>query len=108
MAAHGYFRAEGWWGEIEELDTCQCCHCGAHFAIKPGSGKRRGFCLSCGKVTCGREMCDPCVPMMQQIENVEQGHDRFHKPIKVNVPCDVPKSHLKGGILIGGSSADSE
>jgi hypothetical protein len=100
---HSYFIATRLDGTKEELDGAQCCHCMAHFAVKPGSGKRRGFCMLCNQVTCGRSMCDPCVPKMQQVENLEAGRDRFFRPVQASLAgLDVPKAHLKGGILLGG------
>ena len=30
-----------------EGETHQCCHCGKHWQIKPGSGITRGFCIKC-------------------------------------------------------------
>jgi len=35
-----------------------CCHCRRHMYIVPGSGKIRGFCRQCNKVTCGATWCD--------------------------------------------------
>jgi len=42
---------------VDEHDSMQCCHCGHHFRVRPGSGKTRGFCLLCGGVTCGAQGC---------------------------------------------------
>lgn len=100
---HGYFRAEGWHGEVEELDTLQCCHCGSHFPVRPGSGKHRGFCMACSSTTCGRPQCDPCVHFMRRIEAAEAGMGVERMPVKASVPADVPKSHIKGGILLEGN-----
>lgn len=98
---HGYFRAEGWHGEVTEGDTCQCCHCGAHFGVVKGSGKKRGFCLRCQRVTCGRPQCDPCVPFMKRIEAIEAGKTVDQMPVRISVPCDVPKPRLEGGVILG-------
>lgn len=46
--------------------TCQCCHCGAHFVFRRGSGTDRGFCMKCGRLTCGKPACDPCNPIEKQ------------------------------------------
>lgn len=54
-------------------ETSQCCHCGGHFVIEPGSGKVRGYCARCGDVTCGLQRCDGCVPNEAWLENVEAG-----------------------------------
>ncbi len=53
--------------------TKQCCHCGKHFMMIKGSGKLRGFCLKCRKITCGCVECCTCVPYEKQIENLEKG-----------------------------------
>lgn len=52
--------------------THQCCHCGNHFVSVKGSGTRRGFCLKCGKVTCGAAECDPCTPFEKKLEAMEK------------------------------------
>lgn len=58
--------------------TQQCVHCGMHFPYIPGSGKTRGFCMSCMGITCGKPECDPCVPMEKAIEAME-ARDRFQR-----------------------------
>jgi hypothetical protein len=46
-----------------EADTLQCVHCGGHWVVRPGSGRRRGYCMRCSGVTCGAEPCETkCVP----------------------------------------------
>ena len=65
---HSVLRPKGtliitdWDGCVEEHDTLQCCHCGAHWVVSPGSGRRRGWCMKCGDVTCGEQRCDQCTP----------------------------------------------
>lgn len=54
-------------------DTKQCCHCNAHFVSVQGSGKRRGFCLRCYHVTCGKKECDVCVPFEEKLNLYEKG-----------------------------------
>jgi hypothetical protein len=54
-------------------DTQQCCHCGGHFVMKKGSGKLRGYCQKCGKITCGKFECCKCVPFEKKLELVEAG-----------------------------------
>lgn len=49
-------------------DTVQCAHCGQHFILQPGSGRRRGFCLKCEGLTCGSASCAPCVPIERRLE----------------------------------------
>lgn len=52
--------------------TLQCCHCGRHFVSRKGSGVVRGFCLSCGHVTCGASKCDICIPFEKQLGIIER------------------------------------
>lgn len=75
-------------GPLTQIDTLQCCHCGGHWHVNPGSGKRRGYCTRCAAVTCGRECCDACVPFEQRLENSEAGRpwwDTF-RPTTASVP----------------------
>lgn len=65
------------------VGTFQCCHCQRHWTPQPGSGKKRGFCLKCMKVTCGREKCDACVPAEQWLENAEKGRPADHRNVVV-------------------------
>ena len=62
------------WGEAGrvEWDTLQCVHCGTHYQVRPGSGKRRGYCLSCGGTTCGAASCVACTPVEQRLEAQER------------------------------------
>jgi hypothetical protein len=66
--ASGAFIVDG----QEVASTIQCCHCGMHFVSKKGSGKQRGFCLCCHKITCGAPRCDVCIPFEKQLELMEQ------------------------------------
>ena len=38
-------------------ETHQCAHCQYVWVAKPGSGTRRGFCIDCNSLTCGRQEC---------------------------------------------------
>lgn len=86
-------------GPEVQADTLACVHC--HFTWVPvrGSGRRRGFCMRCSGVTCGRPSCERtgCVPGGQQriLENIEHGRPAHHVPITVSVPA------AQGGILLG-------
>jgi len=57
----------------EVAATLQCCHCGGHFVSIKGSGKKRGFCMCCMRVTCGAAGCDHCVPFDRRLELYEKG-----------------------------------
>ncbi len=54
---HGIIFSNG----IEVASTMQCCHCGAHYISRKGSGIRRGFCLRHMQVTCGKPECVECI-----------------------------------------------
>lgn len=77
-------------GPVVIQDTVMCCHCGRHWLVRPGSGKRRGICLNCGGITCGKKKCDKCVPLEQRLENWEAGRDEDYRPIRASVPEGVP------------------
>jgi hypothetical protein len=64
---HGYISVVGD-GPTVEYDTLQCCHCGGHFIVRPGSGTRRGFCMRCKAVTCGGVNCWECKPYQKLID----------------------------------------
>jgi len=55
-------------------DTLQCVHCGGHFVMIRGSGRRRGFCTLCHGITCGSAGCVACVPTEQWLDQVERAH----------------------------------
>lgn len=57
----------------EKADTAMCCHCNAHFVMIAGSGKKRGYCLNCGSITCGKPECHECIPFEKKLELVEKG-----------------------------------
>src|SRR5687768_17355560 len=59
---------------VEVAHTLQCCHCSAHFVSVRGSGKRRGFCLKCRKVTCGKAACDVCIPYEAKLDLSDGGN----------------------------------
>lgn len=58
--------------DVEVAATLQCCHCGKHFVSIKGSGKRRGWCLRCNKITCGNPACDPCIPFEEKLNIMEK------------------------------------
>jgi hypothetical protein len=98
---HGY--AE-WGGEGKTVarDSLMCCHCNAHFWVTPGSGKRRGFCMLCAKVTCGREQCDACVPVEVMLDNRAAGRPLGHRAIVARVEAAPPTGQTSpGGVILG-------
>jgi len=75
---------------VQQQDTVSCCHCGRVWLWVKGSGRVRGWCMRCNGVTCGNQACDECVPMLQMIQNLENGMSyeeaRRHRNIIVSVP----------------------
>ena len=39
-----------------------CCHCPVKFEYRRGSGRVRGYCMSCDKIHCGGPSCWECRP----------------------------------------------
>lgn len=56
-----------------EHDTKQCCHCGQHWIVKPGSGTLRGFCQLCNASTCGHPGCMSHMAFEKKLELYEKG-----------------------------------
>ena len=59
--------------DVEIAQTMQCCHCGAHFIYRKGSGTVRGFCRRCMDITCGAPACNPCRPFEEQLRELDRG-----------------------------------
>jgi len=56
----------------EVAHTMQCCHCNSHYLLRRNSKTKRGYCLNCSQVTCGRPQCDPCTPFERRLEMIEK------------------------------------
>ncbi len=57
---------------MQEFDTLMCIHCQYHWRVIPGSGRKRGWCVSCNGALCGKEQCmKVCAHFMKQIEAIE-------------------------------------
>lgn len=65
----GYILVDG----QEVAHTKQCCHCGIHFVSRKGSGKIRGYCTLCSKITCGAPACDVHIPFEAKLDYVDGG-----------------------------------
>lgn len=65
---------------IQVGGTMQCVHCGAHWTVIPGSGKKRGWCMRCNGPFCGAQ-CEACVPVEQRLENEAAGRPLDFRPI---------------------------
>jgi len=98
--------------ELAAFKTLRCQHCGMHWIVMPGSGRRRGWCMSCNGPTCGKAECDACVPTEQQLENIEAGRDLLFRPIRVGIHAAYPSEILlPDGSACGfnlGTAGDSE
>lgn len=79
----GHFEISSPDGPTIRGETMHCCHCSKHWNIVIGSGRDRGFCFKCNKVTCGAAACDPCVPIEKQLEALERPEDtrRLERPM---------------------------
>jgi hypothetical protein len=57
----------------EQAQTRQCVHCGMQFIVVPGSGRSRGYCMSCDGITCGAKVkCETeCTHFEKAIEQME-------------------------------------
>jgi hypothetical protein len=71
-------------GKQLEQDLVHCVHCGRMWAVGhvfatnvgwrfKDLSKCFGFCSKCNGITCPGEKCQKCVPLEQQIENIEAG-----------------------------------
>lgn len=70
---HGILLATHWDGTREERDILTCCHCQYAWEVRPGSGKRRGWCARCSGPTCGKRRCETaCEPFERWLEMVER------------------------------------
>lgn len=70
LRPNGLIIIQGVDGSTFEGETRQCCHCGMHWVVQPGSGKVRGWCGKCSAWFCSPE-CMECVPVEKQLEILE-------------------------------------
>ncbi len=54
---NGYFATATGEGKKVEGETRQCAHCEYSWMYEPGSGRKRGICLHCMALICGRAEC---------------------------------------------------
>lgn len=78
-------------GPVVVTDTVSCCHCGRVWLWRPGSGRRRGYCMRCHGITCGSALCDACAPQEQQLENAESGRPILFRPTMGRVEAEPPR-----------------
>ena len=61
-------------GTRREIETRMCQHCQMKWEYKPGSGTRRGYCMRCNGLLCGKPLCMKyCIPYIAKIEAIEKG-----------------------------------
>lgn len=67
LRPNGFVIIQGVDGNLFEGETRQCCHCGGHWLVQPGSGKIRGWCGKCSAWFCSPE-CMECVPHERMLD----------------------------------------
>ena len=91
-------------GPEQHVELIQCCHCQRIWPFVRGSGNVRGWCGQCGKLTCGSNECDVCVPARQLLDNMAAGMPfhvaRTHRPITARVEAAPPRKS-PGGVILG-------
>lgn len=97
---HGEAEWAGGDGATIVRDCLQCCHCAGHFFVCPGSGKKRGWCMNCSQVTCGRVACEPCCHWKKKIELIDSGRVAREILRGGRLP-DLPVSVSNPGIILG-------
>ena len=61
-------------GGYKEEELRMCAHCGYQWVHKPGSGKKRGVCLQCNGLTCGKPECmKECMVLEKRMDLFETG-----------------------------------
>lgn len=61
-------------GGKKEFENRQCAHCGYQWIYQPGSGKKRGICLGCNGMTCGKQACETkCLVLEKRFDMYEKG-----------------------------------
>lgn len=74
--------------KVIQSPTMQCVHCGRHWVVQPGSGRKRGTCLRCNGPICG-PCCAVCVPTEQRLKNLAEGRPEDYRPILVPVGVEL-------------------
>lgn len=80
LRPHGLIVIQNVDGSTFEGETRQCCHCGGHWLIQPGSGKVRGWCGKCSAWFCSPS-CMECIPYEKMLDIM----DGIAKPTAVTV-----------------------
>ena len=67
-AAGEFHTADPRTGRKIEGQLLQCVHCQFTWELKPGSGRKRGFCTNCMGPKCGKPECEVCIPVERRME----------------------------------------
>lgn len=78
--AAGIVVASSYDGPVVERDTLQCVHCGGHWIVVVGSGRKRGWCKHCQGPLCGKRQCmERCYPLEKRLDDMEK-HGAMIRP----------------------------
>ncbi len=67
---------------VQEWETQMCIHCQYHWRVVPGSGRERGWCVSCNGALCGKTQCfQECRHWEKKLEDIE-AHGRVTRNLK--------------------------
>ena len=83
-----------------QRDTLTCCHCNKVWVVQHGSGKARGFCYRCNRVTCGGPGCLECVPIEKRIVFYERGQLRSLDDVDTAAATALPVTVRPGAVLL--------
>lgn len=80
-------------GPVVVSDTVSCVHCAFTWQFIPGSGRRRGWCMKCHGIVCGRPACVAlgCVHREQLLDNIEAGRALDFVPVVGRVEFEPPR-----------------
>jgi hypothetical protein len=110
----GYFETTDSLGNRIQGETRQCVHCQHTWQYVPGSGKRRGICLWCKGLICGRAECISeqqrkvagtqyhCMPFLEEQERTK---DRIYKSVPAAIfgGTDGNKISIPEGMILSPS-----
>lgn len=69
----GYFVTADQYGRKIEGEIRTCVHCQYSWEYHPNSGIKRGWCIKCNGLLCGKEAClRSCTPIDQQLDIAEK------------------------------------
>ena len=69
-----------------EGEMLQCIHCQFTWKVQPGSGIKRGWCSSCGGVTCEKPTCNKhCGGMLHFMRQIEASESKSRWLAKLGI-----------------------